>query len=490
MTTNEIIPVILCGGSGTRLWPMSRKETPKQFLKLTDNDTLLQKTLKRTMDILGADGSRIVTITLMGLRDATHRQLEEVSPLLTEHILLEPQARNTAAAVALAIQYVQKEFGDDALLWVLPADHFIGDEAALEVALMQAHTMAKENYMVTFGIQPTRAETGYGYIRKGKVLNGSSGYGVEAFVEKPTREIAEEFVLSGDYLWSSGMHLFKARTGCDNFLRLAPNTWADVKGSSLGSDGQRQPTLIHYSAVKNEPFEIAVMEKADKVAVVPCDPKWSDIGCWESLWEIKNKDESGNALEGHAVCQDTKNSMIIAQDRLVTCVGLENVIIIETGDSVLVAHKDSSASLKILVQTLQGLKKQETISSATIHYNWGRMRLVAETTGLNIRELVIKAGHVLKVDHVGLGHSHWLITGGKARFVVDGIRKEVGKNQTIWTTHDMVCSIAGMDGQELKLSELHYTRSANGKAKIKKDTVIPMPVRERRILNQNKNLAA
>lgn len=351
----KIIPVILCGGSGTRLWPLSKFGTPKQFLKLLDEYTLLQRTALRTLDVLGISPSEIVTVTLESMRDETIRQYSEISPQLSRHILLEPEARNTAAAVAFATQYVQSKIDPDALLWILPADHYIGDERALKGAVEKARKAAEEGHLVTFGIEPTRPETGYGYIRKAQNLNGSGSYHVDKFFEKPKHSAALEFVRSGEYLWSSGMHLFGAEAAKENFLRFAPATWQTVEDSLRGSLSASQPLRSFYSGIKKEPFETAVLEKSDAVAVVPCDPKWTDVGNWESVWEMKNKDTSGNAMDGNAICHDTKNSMIMAQNRLVTCVGLEDVIVIDTGDSILVADRKKPESLKAMVQNLNAM---------------------------------------------------------------------------------------------------------------------------------------
>jgi mannose-1-phosphate guanylyltransferase/mannose-6-phosphate isomerase len=360
----KIIPVILCGGSGTRLWPLSRTGTPKQFLKLLDEYTLLQRTVVRTLDILGIDPSEVVTVTLGNMRNETFRQYEEISPFLKRHVLLEPEARNTAAAVAFAAQYVKKEFGEDALLWILPADHYIGDEGALKQAVLKASKAAANGYLVTFGIQPTRPETGYGYIRKSESLNGSGSYHVQQFFEKPKHDVALKFVKSGEYLWSSGMHLCSAKAVEKNFMIFAPETWQTVARSLDGALNSRQPLKHVYKKIKKEPFETAVLEKSDSVAVIPCDPKWTDVGCWESLWEMKTKDRAGNAMDGNAVCHDTKNSMIMAQDRLITCVGLENVIVIDAGDSVLVADKNNTESLKAMVQNLQDMMPPEGSTQA------------------------------------------------------------------------------------------------------------------------------
>lgn len=359
----KIIPVILCGGSGSRLWPLSRVDIPKQFLKLLDNNTLLQKTILRTIDIIGEESPELVIVTLNSMKAETIRQMQEVPKRFKQHILGEPQARNTAAAVAYAATYVQEKFGADAIMWILPSDHYVGDENALSDALNKAIKSAEEGYLVTFGIEPTRPETGYGYIRKAARIDESGAFKVAQFIEKPPLEVALAYIQTGEYLWSSGMHVFKVSTVIANYERHAPDILNMVQLSVL-EGVQGQPSPLTYGFVDETPFEAAVMERAEKIAVIPCDPQWSDIGCWESLWEIKHKNESGNALKGRVVCEETNNSMILAQNRLVTCVGLNNVIIIETADSILVADKRSNSSLKKLVKALQTSGHKEIMSPA------------------------------------------------------------------------------------------------------------------------------
>jgi len=476
---SKIVPVILCGGSGTRLWPISRKETPKQFLRLMDNDTLLQKTAKRTLDILGIDGSDVVTITLRGMHEETRRQLEEISPSLTRHLLLEPQARNTSAATAFATHYVNDSFGEDALLWVLPADHYIGDEEKLAEAVAKAAEAAESGYMVTFGIQPTRPETGYGYIRKAKPLNGSGVCHVKTFVEKPTYEKAVKLVKSKSYLWSSGMHLFKAKTGRENFCSLSPQTWIVVRNAMMESTRPDRPALMTYGAAKEEPFEKAVIEKAKNVAVIPCDPQWSDIGCWESLWEIKEKDQFGNACHGNVLCHDTKNSMILAEDRLITCVGLEDIIVVETGDSLLIADKKSNDSIKALVQKLQQANRRETESSDTSRHGWGHKRLIVSSGGMRLYENLINPGKKFSGDQASRS-SHWIVAAGHASVDVEGVVREFTKNDTFRMPKDAQFTISNAGKDKLKVYELQYLgqHRAAGKASPTRRTPLKKPLRK------------
>lgn len=449
----KVVPVILCGGSGTRLWPISRKETPKQFLQLMDDDTLLQKTAKRALDILKIDGSGVVTITLRSMHDETRRQLEEISPSLTKHLLLEPQARNTSAAIAFAIHYVHDNFGEDAILWLLPSDHYIGDEKELADALEKALQTAEEGYMVTFGIQPTRPETGYGYIRKSRRLNGSGACLVKAFVEKPTYEKACKLLKTRNYLWNSGMHLFQAKTGRESYCRFAPQTWIVIRNAMMESTRPDRPALMTYGAVREEPFEKAVMEKADNIAVVPCDPQWSDIGSWESLWEIKEKDQHGNACNGNVLCHDTRNSMILAEDRLITCVGLKDIIVIETGDSLLIADKKSTDSIKALVQKLQQAKRRETETSDTVRHGWGNRRLVVSSSGMKLFENAVKpAQHFLgKASDYS---SQLIVASGKAVVTCNGAEIELNKNDTFKIPRDAAFSVSNAGTEVLKIYDL------------------------------------
>ena len=453
----KIVPVILCGGSGTRLWPLSRKETPKQFLKLVDQYTLLQKTAKRTLDILGVTGHDVVTVTLSALADETERQMVEICPGLKDHILYEPQARNTAAAVALAISYIAEKFGEDCLVWILPADHHIGDESLLRDAVYRGVALAGAGYMVTFGIEPTRPETGYGYIRKSQKLE-SGGYKVQTFHEKPTHDRAVEFINSGEYLWSSGMHLFPLAAALEGYRMHAPATLNTVQQAQSAARNRRAPQAHLYSTVKEEPFETAVIEKSQNLAVIPCNPEWSDIGGWESLWEIKTKDACGNATDGIVVCLDTHNSMILAQERLVTCVGLKDIIIIETGDSILVADKKCGAALKILVQTLQKMNRAETISSASQQHMWGYSRAVMNAPALSLREVNIRPGMTYQQNYA-TGDSEWVVADGHARFRTNGKLRETSKNDVHSVEENAILSIENPHEHMLRLYEMQFNQT-------------------------------
>ncbi len=453
---NKIIPVILCGGSGTRLWPLSRAQTPKQFFRLMDNRSLLQITATRTLAITEAPENRIVTVTLSSLKAETISQLNEISPDLGRHVLGEPSARNTAAAIAYAANYVRRHFGDDSILWILPADHYIGDEQALKDALAEAVSIATGEYLVVFGIEPTRAETGYGYILKSEAIQNSTGHLVEKFVEKPNQDVAEEFVNSGLYLWNSGMHVFRCRTVIDYFLKYSPATYMKVEEAIEMGASDKMPDRETYCGIAIEPFEKAVLEKSERVAVVPADPQWSDIGSFESLWEIRAKNQHGNALDGKVVCQDTENSMILSHDRLVTCVGMRDVIIIETGDSVLVANKKCGDSLRALVSSLQKLGRREAEFSLSNNYSWGSDRFITETSGYRLRELNINPGSITDQHQNHNASGYWVIASGEAVVMVNGSQMELTTRQTFSVPPGSPFSIANIATEPLRLLEFQY----------------------------------
>jgi mannose-1-phosphate guanylyltransferase/mannose-6-phosphate isomerase len=347
--TPKIIPVILCGGSGTRLWPASREGAPKQFLRLVDERTLLQNTALRALEISGASAGDVVTVTIDALAPAVQAQLAAVDPAATLHILREPEAKNTAAAIACAALYARAVFGD-AMLWVLPSDHHIGDEGAMKAAFARALGAASLGRLVTFGISPTRAETGYGYIRAGDALGGGA-HAVDAFVEKPDAETARRYVASGGYLWNSGMFLFGADVLLEEFAAHAPEVLRHARAAMAAGVALDAPAPGPYSLIPETPFDKAVMEKSTRVAVVPCDPDWSDIGSWESLWELRRKDARGNAVAGRAIAHDTRNCLIQSEGtRLVACSGVEDLVIVDSGDTLLIARRPLGEALRALAR--------------------------------------------------------------------------------------------------------------------------------------------
>jgi len=353
--TNPVIPVILSGGSGTRLWPASREKFPKQFLALMGETTLLQETALRALRTTGAKPENIITVTLGEQSGHVKAQLEAVNAKAAGQILHEPSARNTAAAVAFAASHVYEKHGTDALMLVLPADHHINNEAELARAYALGLDAARNGFLVTFGIKPHRPETGYGYIRQGEKVADMQGIlKAAAFVEKPRLEIAQSYIESGDYLWNSGMFVFAAGKVLEEFSRHSPAILAQVREAMSKGKEPARPDPAAYSAIPSEPFDKAIMERSSDVVVIPCDPSWSDIGSWESLWEIREKDTNNNLVQGKVELSDSTGCVVLSHGkRLVTCAGVSNVVVIDTGDTILVADRSNADSLKKLVSALR-----------------------------------------------------------------------------------------------------------------------------------------
>ncbi|MBU6234402.1 MAG: mannose-1-phosphate guanylyltransferase/mannose-6-phosphate isomerase [Alphaproteobacteria bacterium] len=456
----KIIPIILCGGSGTRLWPISRQDAPKQFLNLLGNGSLFQNTVKRAMRVSGAKANEVVTVSLGSMVKDAVMHLRAIDPALAQHVLGEPEARNTAAAFALAAFYVRKHFGEDALMFVLPSDHHIADEINYEQALKNATPAAEAGYLVTFGIKPTRPETGYGYIAIGDELSHKGVHTVKAFREKPKREVAQEYMDSGEYLWSSGMHLFRADTVIGKFFAHAPETAEKVEKAFFGGVSDRIPAQDLYCEIKKEPYEIAVLEKASDVVVVPSDIAWSDIGSWESLWEISGKDDNGNVTHtgpsGQVMTVKTENTFIRANDKMVACIGLRDLIVIETRDSILIADKTASDGIKEVVTQLQKAKAPEVLRSPSQQHSWGHSQVMSEGAGFRMKEMVVKPGGArsLKMHHHR--SEQWVVVSGEGTFTINGQTKTIKAQDSVTIPARSLHQLVNTGKEPLRIYEFQY----------------------------------
>lgn len=346
MTNSTIItPVVLSGGSGTRLWPLSRGARPKQFLSLAGEGTMLEQTMARCGDDMRFGSAIIVA-------NAQHVELlEEQCGVRARSFLLEPEGRNTAPAIALAAL----EAEGDALLLVSPSDHLIADVSAFHSAIEAAAPLAQEGWLVTFGVKPTAPETGYGYIRRGEALSEGS-YRVERFVEKPSREVAQDYVADGSYSWNAGIFLFRADAYLAAMEQHAPQMLAAVQQSmdKAERDGRCvRPDRHAFAASPSDSIDYAIMEKADKVAVVPVDMGWSDIGSWDALYDLLPRDEAGNAHVGEVISLDSSGCLVRSDGPVVTLAGVENLIVIATQDAVLILPRGSSQETKRIVDRLK-----------------------------------------------------------------------------------------------------------------------------------------
>lgn len=409
---NNLIPIILCGGSGTRLWPLSRTHYPKQFLRLVDDHSLLQNTLLRLAGLPNL--GRTIAVANEHHRFLLAEQLQEIDH--KADILLEPAARNTAPAVAAAARWALKNGGG--VLLVLPSDHAIADIEAFHAAIAVGLPHAIEGKLVTFGIVPTHAETGYGYIRQGAPVEG--GFAIERFVEKPDAATARKYLASGGYLWNSGMFLFRTDTYlatlecCNPAMAKAAQQSAELARADL--DFIRLDKEA-FAASPSDSIDYAIMEHADNGIVIPLDAGWNDIGAWDALTRSHETDESGNLLRGDVVASDTRNSTIFSESRFLATVGVDDLVIVETADAVLVAHKTKAQNVKQIVDHLKQGEREEADFHREVHRPWGSYEGLVQGDRYQVKRIVVKPGRSLSLQLHHHRAEHWVVVRGTARIV-------------------------------------------------------------------------
>jgi len=429
-----MVPVILSGGSGTRLWPVSRRAHPKPFMRLVDGESLAEKTFRRALSEAGA--APVLTVTSRDYYFYTRDLYDEVDGHQHEHpFLLEPIGRNTAPAIALAALYLEATLGAEAVMLVLPADHLIRDERRFTTAVEDARTLAEQGYLVTFGVHPTHPETGYGYIRKGDAIEGSSGHSVAAFVEKPDEVTARDYVRSGRYDWNSGMFCFSASAYLEALGRYAPDVASCARACWKTMDHSVQPMEIPLALFKECPsisIDYAVMEKAGNCAVVGGDFGWSDIGSWKAMSELYECDEAGNRIQGKAVLVESRNCFVQSEDRLVAAVGVNDLVIVDTGDAVLVANRDRAQDVKEVVNQLSELKDSAAEFHKTVYRPWGCYSVLEDADDCKVKRLVVKPGQVLSLQMHHRRAEHWTVISGEAKVRIDENEFILGPNESTY----------------------------------------------------------
>jgi len=406
----KIQPVILAGGTGSRLWPLSRELYPKQLLQLTDSTSLLQTTLLRAKGL----PESLAPIIVVGEehRFITRSQIDELGKFQEYTILLEPVGRNTAPAICAAVEYVL-QFGDpDAILLVLPADHIVKDQQRFVEVVAEAAELAGNGAVVTFGITPQHAETGYGYIERG------DGCSVLSFKEKPTREVAEQYLQGGNYFWNSGMFAFSVQTFQAEMGRYAPEIVASMAGAV--QSGRKDGCFFrlddgYMAACPNDSIDYALMEKTERAAVVAADLGWSDIGSWQALWQVLEKDGAGNVCQGDVLLEDTRNCLIRSEDMLVAAVGLEDTLVVETADAILVAPLSRSQEVKKVVAHLKKARRKEFIYHSTVYRPWGSYTVLEEQPRYQMKRITVNPKAKLSLQMHHHRYEHWVVVTGTAK---------------------------------------------------------------------------
>jgi mannose-1-phosphate guanylyltransferase/mannose-6-phosphate isomerase len=415
---SNILPVILSGGSGSRLWPLSRKALPKQLLALVGERTMIQETALRAT---GEGFAPPLVISNQEHRFLIAEQLR-AADIANSGIILEPVGRNTAPAAAIA-SLVALERDPQALILLMPSDHVVGDRAAFHAAIASAASAAAAGALVTFGIRPSGPETGYGYIKAGSVVAGAPGaLAVERFVEKPDRVTAERYLAAGDYFWNSGMFLFRAQVFLDELSRLQPRMLEACRESL--AEAHRDMDFIRlgeqaFLACPSDSIDYAVMEKATRAAVVPVEMGWNDVGSWQSLWDIAAHDGGGNAITGDVVTEKTSNSYLRSEGPLVAVVGVKDLVVVATKDAMLVSHRDASQDVKKIVEQLELAGRDSHVHHAVVHRPWGTYESIGSGPAFQVKHIMVKPGAKLSLQLHNHRAEHWIVVGGEALVTCD-----------------------------------------------------------------------
>jgi mannose-1-phosphate guanylyltransferase len=442
----NISAVVMAGGSGTRLWPLSRAKHPKQFLALHGEDTMLQATVRRLSSL---DVKTSVTICNEEHRFFVAEQLREINSLGS--IILEPIGKNTAPAIALAAFSTQ----DDPLLLVLAADHVIQNDTKFIEAVTVAIPLAESGKLVTFGIVPCEPHTGYGYIKRGE--KQGDGFVVDKFVEKPSVELAQQYITSGEYYWNSGMFLFRASRYLEELEKFRPDIYRACKASMVATQSDLDFLRINkekFTECPSESIDYAVMENTADAVVVPMDAGWSDIGSWSSLWDVSQKDTDGNTTHGDVMLHNSSNSYIRTDGKLVAAIGVDDLVIVSTKDALMVAHKNSVQDAKIIAQQLKAESRSEWELHREVYRPWGKYDSIDHGERYQVKRITVKPGAKLSVQMHHHRAEHWVVVSGTAKVTNGGESFLLAENESTYIPVGAVHALENPGKVDLELIEV------------------------------------
>lgn len=445
------IPVIMAGGSGTRLWPLSRGNFPKQFLSLTGEYTMLQQTVLRLKELEHAAPLFICNEEHRFIAAEQVRQLG----LKQADILLEPVGRNTAPAIALAAMRACQQNNADTVLLVLAADHVITDTAAFQQATKRALPLAQAGKLVTFGIVPTSAETGYGYIKRGE--QAGLAFTVQRFVEKPNQTTAEQYLQSGEYYWNSGMFMFRADVYLQQLQQFRPDIYAACETAMAVQTPDLEFVRVDkaaFAACPADSIDYAVMERTEHAVVLPLDAGWNDVGGFAALWQVSAKDANNNVLNGDVLALDSHGTYIHSEDKLVAAIGVEDLIVISTKDAVLVAHKDKAQEVKQIVNQLAADGRSEAVFHREVYRPWGKYDSIDNGERFQVKRITVKPGAKLSVQMHHHRAEHWIVVSGTARVTLDDKEQFVTENQSVYIPITAVHALENPGKVPLELIEV------------------------------------
>lgn len=438
--------IILAGGSGSRLWPLSRELYPKQLLNINSDKSLLQSTFERLANFMPAEN--IVSITNTKHSSDVRRQLEELAANI--RVLSEPLAKNTAPAIALATKFIQKD-GDDPVILVVPSDHLIKNDKKFIETVKKGEKLAEEGYIVTFGIEPDYPETGYGYINihNERILEG---YKVKEFVEKPDSKTAQKYVDAKTYFWNSGIFMFKASTMINEIKKLAPEIYSIMEEFDFSSSDKIEYNL--FDKMPSISIDYAIMEKSEKIALLKLESDWNDLGSWQSIYDISQKDKNNNVIIGHVLDEDSKNSLVYSSSKLVATIGLEDVVLVETDDAVLACNKNKTQDVKKIFDKLKQQNDNAHLIHKTVYRPWGFYTVLAQSKGFLTKLIHVNSGQKLSVQSHKHRSEHWVVLSGTAKVVLDKTEHILNTGRSIDIPVESIHSLQNPYEDELEIIEV------------------------------------